>query len=37
MGYDHAGEAMACNRMSGDAGEGIDAFMQKRKPEYKGR
>jgi 1,4-dihydroxy-2-naphthoyl-CoA synthase len=23
--------------MSDDAGEGIDAFMQKRKPEYKGR
>ena len=35
--YDYAGEVMACNMMSDDAGEGIDAFMQKRKPEYKGR
>ena len=30
--YDYAGEVMACNMMSEDAGEGIDAFMQKRKP-----
>jgi len=35
--YAYAGEVMACNMMSDDAGEGIDAFMQKRKPEYKGR
>ena len=35
--YDYAGEVMACNMMSDDAGEGIDAFMQKRKAEYKGR
>jgi len=28
---------MACNMMSEDAGEGIDAFMQKRKPNYTGR
>ncbi|MGB7501646.1 MAG: enoyl-CoA hydratase [Azonexus sp.] len=34
--YNYAGEVMACNMMSDDAGEGIDAFMQKRKPEYKG-
>jgi enoyl-CoA hydratase/carnithine racemase len=35
--YDYAGEVMACNMMSDDAGEGIDAFMQKRQPAYKGR
>ena len=35
--YDYASEVMACNMMSDDAGEGIDAFMQKRKPEYRGR
>lgn len=35
--YDYAGEVMACNMMSDDAGEGIDAFMQKRKPVYQGR
>ncbi len=35
--YDYAAEVMACNMMSEDAGEGIDAFMQKRKPEYIGR
>lgn len=34
--YAYAGEVMACNMMSEDAGEGIDAFMQKRKPNYKG-
>ncbi len=33
--YDYAGEVMACNMMSEDAGEGIDAFMQKRKPAYR--
>jgi enoyl-CoA hydratase/carnithine racemase len=35
--YDYAGEVMACNMMSDDACEGIDAFMQKRKPAYQGR
>ncbi len=35
--YDYASEVMACNMMSDDAGEGIDAFMQKRAPQYKGR
>ena len=35
--YDYASEVMACNMMSDDAGEGIDAFMQKRPPQYKGR
>ena len=35
--YDYAAEVMACNIMSEDAGEGIDAFMQKRKPNYTGR
>ncbi len=34
--YQLAAETMACNMMSADAGEGIDAFMQKRKPEWKG-
>ena len=34
--YAYAAEVMACNMMSEDAGEGIDAFMQKRKPVYSG-
>src|SRR5262249_54920912 len=35
--YDVAAETMACNMMADDAGEGIDAFMQKRAPVWKGR
>ncbi len=35
--YAYAGEVMACNMMSDDAGEGIDAFMQKRQAVYVGR
>ncbi len=35
--YAYAGQVMADNMMAQDAGEGIDAFMQKRKPEWKGR
>jgi enoyl-CoA hydratase/carnithine racemase len=35
--YQAASETMACNMMCDDAGEGIDAFMAKRKPEWKGR
>jgi enoyl-CoA hydratase/carnithine racemase len=34
--YQLATETMACNMMAADAAEGIDAFMQKRKPEWKG-
>lgn len=33
--YDVAAEVMADNMMNDDAIEGIDAFMQKRKPEWK--
>lgn len=32
--YDYAAEVMACNMMAADAGEGIDAFIQKRTPEW---
>jgi enoyl-CoA hydratase/carnithine racemase len=35
--YDYAGQVMACNMMAEDAAEGIDAFIGKRKPEWKGR
>ncbi len=33
--YGYASERMACNMDSHDAREGIDAFIQKRKPEWK--
>lgn len=35
--YDVASETMACNMSLEDAAEGIDAFLQKRSPEWKGR
>ena len=35
--YALAGETMACNMMADDVEEGIDAFITKRKPEWKGR
>ncbi|NIO39187.1 MAG: enoyl-CoA hydratase [Burkholderiales bacterium] len=35
--YDYAAGVMACNMMAADAGEGIDAFIQKRKPKWKHR
>ncbi|MBI5898195.1 MAG: enoyl-CoA hydratase [Rhodocyclales bacterium] len=35
--YQLASETMACNMMAEDAGSGIDAFMAKRKPEWKHR
>lgn len=35
--YQLASETMACNMMSEDAAEGIDAFMAKRTPSWKGR
>ncbi|MBL8251156.1 MAG: enoyl-CoA hydratase [Candidatus Competibacter sp.] len=35
--YACASETMACNLNSEDAREGIDAFIAKRKPEWKGR
>ncbi|MCB1917828.1 MAG: enoyl-CoA hydratase [Rhodocyclaceae bacterium] len=35
--YQYAGEVMACNMMIEDAAEGIDAFMAKRKPTWRGR
>jgi 1,4-dihydroxy-2-naphthoyl-CoA synthase len=35
--YALAGNTMTCNMMTEDAGEGIDAFLAKRKPEWKGR
>ena len=35
--YDYAGQVMAENMMAEDVAEGIDAFMQKRQPVWKGR
>ena len=35
--YGYAAEVMACNMMAADAGEGIDAFIQKRTPDWKHR
>ncbi len=35
--YAYATETMACDMMAADAGEGIDAFMQKRQPVWQGR
>jgi len=35
--YALASEGMACNMMLEDAAEGIDAFINKRKPEWKGK
>jgi enoyl-CoA hydratase/carnithine racemase len=35
--YDYASEVMARNMMAFDAEEGIEAFLQKRKPNWKGR
>ena len=35
--YQLASETMACNMMAEDAREGIDAFIEKRKPVWKGR
>src|SRR6185369_14181769 len=34
--YTYASQVMAENMMALDAAEGIDAFLQKRKPEWKG-
>jgi enoyl-CoA hydratase/carnithine racemase len=35
--YEFAAEVMACNMMAEDAVEGIDAFMEKRDPTWRGR
>ncbi len=35
--YDYAAGVMAQNMMAEDVGEGIDAFMQKRPPQWRGR
>jgi enoyl-CoA hydratase/carnithine racemase len=34
--YDYAGQVMADNMMSNDACEGIDAFIEKRAPQWSG-
>ena len=35
--YQYASEVMACNMMTEDAQHGIDCFIEKKKPEWKGR
>lgn len=35
--YEYALEVMACNMMAEDVGEGIDAFTQKRPPNWKNK
>lgn len=35
--YQLAAETMACNMMTDDAAHGIDCFMEKKKPQWKGR
>ena len=35
--YHYAGEVMACNMMAEDVSEGIDAFLEKRHPVWRGR
>ena len=35
--YELAGQAMACNMMTDDVTEGIDAFIEKRQPEWRHR
>ena len=35
--YAYAAEVMACNMLAEDAQEGIDAFIAKRAPVWKGR
>jgi enoyl-CoA hydratase/carnithine racemase len=35
--YDYAAGVMAENMLAEDVGEGIDAFMQKRPPQWRGR
>jgi enoyl-CoA hydratase/carnithine racemase len=35
--YEHASEIMAANAVTPDAREGIDAFLSKREPRWRGR